>query len=129
MDVILITKPKTVIKGARYKHFKGNKYLVQNFSNPNPFKGDLPMDIVMHCSFLDVLHTDGYPIRLLKHNGKLYHDPKITKENLVIYSNKSGVIYARPIKEFLSEVDKVKYPNVEQQYRFEEIKEETTNEL
>lgn len=51
-----------------------------------------------------------------------------TGEDLVIYrcmdsgnSNHKSGIYARPLEMFLSLVDKEKYPNVEQKYRFEEI--------
>lgn len=51
-----------------------------------------------------------------------------TGEDLVIYrcmdsgnSNHKSCIYARPLEMFLSPVDKEKYPNVEQKYRFEEI--------
>lgn len=50
-----------------------------------------------------------------------------TGEKLVIYqrdndgSEFSGLICARPIEMFLSEVDRNKYPNVEQKYRFEVI--------
>lgn len=44
-----------------------------------------------------------------------------TKEKYVVYRGlyEDGKLYIRPYDMFMSEVDRVKYPNVEQKYRFE----------
>ncbi len=45
-----------------------------------------------------------------------------TLEELVIYKHlEDGEIWARPINMFTSKVDHEKYPNINQEYRFEEI--------
>lgn len=42
-----------------------------------------------------------------------------TKEHLVVYKSEGGVWYARPYGMFASEVDREKYPDAKQRYRFE----------
>lgn len=61
-----------------------------------------------------------YVIALAKHSE--------TNEDLVIYycfnnsdTNHKNGIYARPFNMFISKVDNKKYPNVKQEYRFEEV--------
>ena len=45
-----------------------------------------------------------------------------TGEQLVIYMNMdTRLVYARPYKMFISKVDKIKYPEATQEYRFEEL--------
>lgn len=43
-----------------------------------------------------------------------------TLEDMVVYEH-DGDIWVRPYEVFVSKVDKEKYPNVQQEYRFEEV--------
>ena len=43
-----------------------------------------------------------------------------TLEEMVVY-NHDGEIWIRPLEMFMSKVDKEKYPEVNQEYRFEKV--------
>ncbi len=45
-----------------------------------------------------------------------------TLEMMVVYEH-AGTVWVRPYDMFVSKVDKEKYPNVEQEYRFELVEE------
>lgn len=58
--------------------------------------------------------------------GTIYRVIEIAKhtereESLVVYTDDKGNVWARPIEMFCSLVDKEKYPDVAQKYRFEKI--------
>ena len=45
-----------------------------------------------------------------------------TLEDMVVYQHTdTNEYWVRPFSEFISKVDKEKYPDVEQEYRFEEV--------
>lgn len=44
-----------------------------------------------------------------------------TLEDIVVYKEEDGTCWVRPYKMFTSKVDKVKYPDVQQEYRFEKV--------
>ena len=101
---------------AIYKHFKNNYYAVMTVSKSIEDK-----ELMKNCVKLQAFHTElNNDINIYKLGDLYYHDENL-KENLVLYKalyDDKG-IYVRPIDMFLSEVDRDKYPDVEQKYRFE----------
>lgn len=109
-----------------YKHFKGDYYATIDKSNPI---SSIRLDNLLKESNKDddiksltVQHTESeqlFNIYLI--DGKWYHNNLFDKKELSIYKSlyDNEITYARPLDMFLSTVDKNKYPDVNQQYRFE----------
>lgn len=75
---------------------------------------------------IDLAQYKGTLFRHFKGDHYLLMDLAVhseSRETLVIYKALYGdcMVTARPIEMFLSEVDREKYPNVEQRYRFEPV--------
>lgn len=114
-----------------YKHFKGGFYVTIGISksvayfelNKSLFEFD-NYYLVVENSF-NAVHTETNDIVVIykDSDGNFYHQKEIDHEKLVIYKylyNGTGA-FARPIDIFLSKVDKEKYINTTQEYRFEEL--------
>lgn len=106
-----------------YKHFKGNYYATMGISKPmgnNEFWGISNMSGTKGYS---VTHTEQNDISVITvyYNGEYYHSDLVGQDLLVLYKSlyDDTGIYARPLSMFLSKVDKTKYPNCNQKYRFE----------
>lgn len=65
-----------------------------------------------------------YKVILIAYDSENYSDDNPELSKMVIYQNMEDEkkIWVRSYQMFNSLVDKEKYPNVEQEYRFEEIK-------
>lgn len=122
-----------VINGV-YKHFKGDIYGVIELSEP------MELEEISKIAESNKLRIEAYKVSHTEKDMDIYiyelsdgvdthyyHNERIEKSNLVIYKCLSNLnkykVYARPVAMFLSKVDFDKYPEAEQEYRFEELKE------
>lgn len=99
-----------------YRHFKGKEYIVLGVSTPTsrPVGG----------AVLISQHTEReIGISIFNTDETFTHWKNTCNDELVIYMALYGDygVYARPYDMFMSEVDRVKYPDVKQKYRLEEV--------
>ena len=108
---------------TKYKHFKNKEYFT--LCKSIPVDGGIIVDSLQRPSFIcnhtennDMLYIYSLP------NGEYVHLDKNCSDELVVYIAlyDNFRVYARPYDMFMSEVDRVKYPNVKQKYRLEELR-------
>lgn len=126
-----VTEVQSVKYPCMYRHFKGDIYCTRFISYPISFsdfadKYDEELKTNKRPPHIFCLHTEtNEKLTIFKIKDKYYHNKEIDNKPLVIYTCANNIeksnTYARPVDMFLSEVDKEKYPDVEQEYRFEEI--------
>ena len=66
-------------------------------------------------------HT--YKVIAIAYDSEKYDEKDPSKSKMVVYQNiENDEIWVRPYEMFNSLVDKDKYPDIKQKYRFEEVK-------
>lgn len=128
---------------AIYRHFKGLLYATIGVSKPKPREEIVTTIMIDKLTTLPVNrgiskwwdcahHTETGEDVTVYYNKELniwMHDERDESSELVLYKSlyDDTGIYCRPKEMFLSEVDREKYPDVKQKYRFE-VEEEVNEE-
>lgn len=109
-----------------YRHFKGEKYVTLFTAT---YISEEESNESMIESYTEARYTEGRGnVHIIERDNKYRYINVHTREDygeLVIYKcitgKNIGRVYARPIEMFASKVDKNKYPDVNQIFRFEKV--------
>ena len=119
-------KVRKLVSPAIYKHFKNKYYATMGVAKRIDTR-NFPKDYydsdkytIFIAEYTEAKSKDDLEVTLIVIDGEFYH-LRGDLDDLVIYKSlyDGHIAYARDYGMFLSEVDRVKHPNVEQKYRFE----------
>lgn len=120
-----------IICPAIYKHFKHtedgelNNYMYVTMGISEPLEtSKFPKDI-WNYNMIETNNTETEKnLIIYSIEGKLYHSKENCNDNMVIYKSlyDGSRPYARALDMFSSKVDKEKYPNIKQEFRFEIVR-------
>lgn len=124
---------KEVICPAIYRHFKGMPYATMCWSEPVgvdelvSHASHLNKKSIFSLTYIEAIYSEDLTteITIFKLDNKYCHLSEQLNDELIIYRPLYPFRFstvARPKDMFLSKVDKDKYPNAKQEYRFEIVK-------